>query len=128
MINQIDTSVLLPPQLGNVDAGHVAGMNESFAEVFANHEAREGRDKLSVVQEESRKLVAEAFIRPILSRIRQDNNAAPPFGPTTAENRFGPMSDQVLADAMTRPDRFPMIEAVERSLMKSMNRAKGVAS
>lgn len=79
------------------------------------------------VRIEARKLVAEAFIAPMLAKIRSDNKAAAPFGPTQAEKRFGPMIDSAIADSMTRPDRFPLVKAIERSVMGKLSAQGGGA-
>ena len=63
-------------------------------------------DQEQVIRDESRKLVAEAFIRPLLAQIREQNQAAAPFGTTDAEKRFG---------------RFPMVKAVEREMLARLD-------
>lgn len=116
----INPTALIPPAAGpsNPLAGLPGSDAPSFERLLA--ERVETDDRIETVREESRKLVAEAFIRPLLAKIRDNNDAAAPFGPTDAEKRFGPMLDQTVADAMTRPDRFPMVKAVERSILERM--------
>ena len=121
MIDNIGSTVL-PPSMGSSNAGSVPAPQFSFEEVL---EKTTDANRQKTLREESRKLVAEAFIAPLLAKIREDNKAAPPFGPTSAEKRFGPMFDRAIADSMTRPDRFPMVEAVERSLLARMNKTAG---
>ena len=87
-----------------------------------------GERKLKTVREQSRKLVAEAFIAPILAKVRETNQAAEPFGTTDVEKRFGPIFDRAVADAMVRPDRFPMVEAVERSMLRKMMPQEGISA
>ncbi len=92
---------------------------ESFADLVARFSATEsGEKQVETIREESRKLVAEAFITPILAKIRENNQAAAPFGTTDAEKRFGPIYDRAVADSMSRPDRFPMVESVERYMLR----------
>ena len=112
MIDSI-SSLGMPPAVPVTDIVSAEGV-PSFEEVLARGA---GTDQKELIRNESRKLVAEAFIRPLLAQVRDQNNAAAPFGPTDAEKRFGPMIDQVVADSMTRPDRFPMVKAVERSML-----------
>lgn len=121
MIDNIG-STMLPPSISTPDSRSIPAPISSFEEVL---EQATGADQRKTLREESRKLVAEAFIAPLLAKIREDNKAAAPFGPTSTEKRFGPMFDRVIADAMTRPDRFPMIEAVERSMLARMNKGAG---
>ena len=92
---------------------------DSFEDLVARFASTEaGEKQVETIREESRKLVAEAFITPILAKIRENNQAAAPFGTTDAEKRFGPIYDRAVADAMSRPDRFPMVESVERYMLR----------
>jgi hypothetical protein len=92
---------------------------ETFADLVERFSATEaGEKQVATIREESRKLVAEAFITPILAKIRENNQAAAPFGTTDAEKRFGPIYDRAVADSMSRPDSFPMVESVERYMLR----------
>ena len=123
MIDALGTT-MMPPSAGAPNVGAPTAPELSFEQAL---EKATVSNREETLREESRKLVAEAFIAPLLAKIRDDNKAAAPFGPTTAEKRFGPMLDRAIADSMTRPDRFPMIEAVERSLRNRMNEKPGGA-
>ena len=124
-------SSLRPPvadatQLPGISA---AGSSGAFAQrMQALLEQDGGERKLETVREQSRKLVAEAFIAPILAKVRETNQAAEPFGTTDVEKRFGPIFDRAVADAMVRPDRFPMVEAVERSMLRKMVPQEGISA
>ena len=94
---------------------------ENFADMVARFSSTEkGGKQVETIREESRKLVAEAFITPILAKIRENNQAAAPFGTTDAEKRFGPIYDRAVADSMSRPDSFPMVESVERYMLRQI--------
>ena len=114
MISEINVPMMMPPSVATPQVAKAPEVGGSFSEVLAQVEPSE---KTQVVKEQAKKLVAEAFVAPILAKIRADNKAAAPFGPTTAEQRFGPMIDRIVADGMTTPERFPMVKAVERSIM-----------
>ena len=116
------TSIPVPTSLSLPGAMKPSGNERSFEDVMAD--TTEGAAKLKTVREESRKLVAEAFITPLLAQIRENNKAAAPFGPTDGEKRFGPIFDQAVADSMSRPDRFPMVKAVERSILQRIELAE----
>ena len=124
-------SSLRPPvadatRLPGISAG---GSSDAFAQrMQALLEQDGGERKLETVREQSRKLVAEAFIAPILAKVRETNQAAEPFGTTDVEKRFGPIFDRAVADAMVRPDRFPMVEAVERSMLRKMVPQEGISA
>jgi len=105
-----------PPAIQGLDI--IPRDNTSFESLMGSEERI---DQEQVIRNESRKLVAEAFIRPLLAQIREQNNAAAPFGATDAEKRFGPMIDEAVADSMTRPDRFPMVKAVEREMLARLD-------
>ena len=87
-----------------------------------------GREKLETVREQAQKLVAEAFVAPILAKVRDTNQAAAPFGTTDVEKRFGPILDRAVADAMVRPDRFPLVKAVERSMLQKLLPHEGISA
>ena len=87
-----------------------------------------GERKLEAIREQSRKLVAEAFIAPILAKVRDTNQAAEPFGTSDVEKRFGPIFDRAVADAMVTPERFPMVESVERSMLRKMIPSEGITA
>ncbi len=110
-------------------ASRVDGTPDAFARrLEALLEQEQGEQQLAVVREQARKLVAEAFIAPILAKVRETNQAAEPFGTTDVENRFGPIFDRAVADAMVRPDRFPMVESVERSMLRKMIPQEGLTA
>lgn len=124
-------SSLRPPvadatQLPGLGAG---GGSDSFARRLESLLEQDGGErKLKTVREQSRKLVAEAFIAPILAKVRETNQAAEPFGTTDVEKRFGPIFDRAVADAMVRPDRFPMVQAVERSMLRKIVPQEGISA
>ena len=37
------------------------------------------------------------------------------------EKRLGPIFDRAVADSMTDPERFPMVKAVERSMLDRLD-------
>ena len=120
---QAITSIPTPTSLTLSGSAQPPKTQQSFEEILSG--TAEGASKLKTIREESRKLVAEAFITPLLAQMRAKNKAAAPFGPTDGEKRFGPIIDQAVADSMSRPDRFPMVMAVERSILQRIEQAEG---
>jgi hypothetical protein len=120
------------PPVASVPAA--AGFNEGpTGDVFAKRieallEQDGGEQTLETVREQAQKLVAEAFVAPILAKVRETNQAAAPFGTTDVEKRFGPIFDRAVADAMVRPDRFPMVKAVERSMLQKLLPHEGISA
>ena len=115
MIGDISSNMVMPVSAAKPLMQPLAPEAKSFSDVLAS---KTGIDEAKIAKEESKKLVAEAFITPILAKIRATNKAAPPFGTTTAEERFGPMFDRIIADGMTRPESFPLVDAVEQAILK----------
>jgi hypothetical protein len=122
---------MLPP-VASVPAA--AGFTEGpTGDLFAKRieamlEQDGGEQTLETVREQAQKLVAEAFVAPILAKVRDTNQAAAPFGTTDVEKRFGPIFDRAVADAMVRPDRFPMVKAVERSMLQKLLPHEGISA
>ena len=122
---------MLPPVSGISAGAGASGAPEPsvFAKrVQALLEQDGGEQTLKTVREQAKKLVAEAFLAPILAKVRDTNQAAAPFGTTDVEKRFGPIFDRAVADAMVRPDRFPMVKAVERSMLRKMLPQEGISA
>ena len=72
----------------------------------------------SRAREAAESLVAHALVLPVLKSLRETNSAAPPFAPGAHERTFGAMADIRMADHLVRASRFPLVEAVERWLVK----------
>lgn len=69
--------------------------------------------------------VAVALIEPILSSLRDNNHAAPPFAPTEAEKAFGPLLDAEIARRIVARERYGLVDAVARRLRKGPAPAPG---
>lgn len=68
--------------------------------------------RLEQARASARQLVSTAFIQPILEQARSNSMAAGPFAAGSAERRFGPMLDRILAEAATEASSFPLVDAV----------------
>ncbi|MEM7228259.1 MAG: hypothetical protein AAF432_05510 [Planctomycetota bacterium] len=66
-------------------------------------------------------LVSTAFIQPVLSMLREQNQAAGPFAPSAAERRFGPLLDEMIADRVTSSANFPLVDAIVNRYRASMS-------
>lgn len=60
--------------------------------------------------------VAMAFVEPLLSQLRENNDAAPPFAPGPAERQFGEIMDQVLSRQIVRGSNFPLVDRLEADM------------
>jgi Rod binding domain-containing protein len=66
-------------------------------------------------------LVSIALVQPMLKRVRESNNAAPPFGPTKGSKTFGTMLDAAYAAEMTSSTRWGLIDSVAQRMMARLN-------
>jgi len=73
-------------------------------------------DRAAARRQVAAQLVAEAFVRPILAQIREQTFVSDRFRAAPAERRFGPMLDEVIAERIVLGARFPLVDAVERTL------------
>ncbi len=69
---------------------------------------------VSEARRQAEKLTASALIAPVLAQLRENSTAAPPFGPTMAEKRFGPIQDAIVADRLVQASNFPIVDAIAR--------------
>ncbi len=63
--------------------------------------------------------VAMAFVQPILKQLRESNQAAAPFAPSSAQKSFQQMLDGVLSRNITQASNWPLVEKVQERLSKS---------
>ncbi|MEY3021631.1 MAG: hypothetical protein RIS86_829 [Planctomycetota bacterium] len=83
--------------------------------------AREG-DARGLALEAAKTLVAEAFVKPVFASLREGSLAAGPFEPGTAEKRFRPMLDALLADRFTEGANLEVVERVADRFERSIAR------
>lgn len=69
---------------------------------------------VDAVRKAATEFVATAFIRPVLSQLRESTLRPKngPFAENAAEKRFGPLLDERLADQITKAARFPLIDTI----------------
>ncbi len=84
-----------------------------FAQILAD---RQQPDR-QMARTAAGRLVASAFIQPVLSSLREGPFAAPLFEPGPMEKRFGLMLDWQIADRITEAANFPLVDAVADRLM-----------
>lgn len=102
-------SLANPPALTQADK---PGEPDSPAQQYARaREAAEG-------------LVATSFIKPILTQVRESNNAPPPFGPTQAEKQFGSLLDNKLSDEIVRASQFPIVDRIVERFTRNLEQPR----
>ena len=129
MIGSVSASDgLMVDASASVRAGEAS---RGFAEAMVrwSDRAQGGR---AMTEEDARgaaeELVAMTFVQPILSQMREMNDAAPPFAPGVAERRFGAMWDAEIAQRLVRSDGFGLVEAVARDVLSKARGTVPVAS
>lgn len=63
-------------------------------------------------------LVAAAFVTPLLSQLRNSDQAAPPFAPTQGEKQFRALADSKVAHDIIRGSNLPIVERLTADLLK----------
>jgi len=76
------------------------------------------RDRAGEARQVAEQLVATTFIEPVLTMLRETNQAAGPFAPGTTERRFTPLLDQHLSERIVHGSRFPLVDRIAESLLR----------
>lgn len=76
----------------------------------------------------AQEFVSIALVQPILSSLRESNQAAPPFAPGDVERKFGPLLDAEIARRIVTRTNFPIVDAVARRLLKTGGAPSGAAA
>ena len=91
-------------------------------------EAVDVQTKIAEARTAAEGLVATSFIKPILTQVRESNNAPPPFGPTSAEKQFGSLLDNELADEITRASQFPIVDRLVEQFTRHLPKQEETTS
>ena len=89
--------------------------------------ARSG-DTRALAYEAAKTLVTEGLVKPVFAQLREGGFAAEGFGPGTAERRFRPMFDAILADRVVEGSNFALVERTADRFERSMARRSEVAA
>lgn len=85
-----------------------------------------GGDTRALAYEAAKTLVTEGLVKPVFASLRDGGFAAEPFAPGTAERRFRPMFDAILADRVVEGSNFALVERTadrfERSIAHASSR------
>ena len=84
----------------------------------------EAADRLA--QTGARRLMADAFLVPLLKEAREASAPEGIFAPGPGEKRFGMMLDQTYADAMLDSESVPLVDALFDKLRASFHRVAGL--
>ena len=116
------------PAVADAAAFGPRGSRGSFASLdpFAARGDR-SRDPHALATEAARTLVREAFVRPVFEELHKGSLAAGPFRPGTAERRFRPMLDGMLADRIVERSDFALVRTIEDRFERAIARREGGA-
>ncbi len=81
--------------------------------------ARHG-DTRGLAREAAKTLVSEGLVKPVFAALREGGFAAEGFTPGTAERRFRPMFDAMLADKLVESSNFALVERTADRFERSM--------
>lgn len=95
---------------------------DMFRRVIGTETAPAGTDEELSPKEQARvaaeEFVALSLIQPIFKKMREMNDAAPPFAPGPAEKQFGALMDAEIAQRIVRASGFPVVDQVARNLLQ----------
>lgn len=106
--------------------GMVTQRQRDFSAIISRDDSR--ADAKGSARQAAEDFVAMAFVEPLLSQLRESNDAAPPFAPGAAERQFGEIMDQVLSRQIVRASRFPLVERLESDMItrgEALRRVRG---
>jgi hypothetical protein len=86
------------------------------ADTAADAPAR-AADEQKQAREAAEELVARSLVQPLLARMRESRDAAPPFGPGEFDKTFGGLMDAEMANRLTRAGNWALIDRVTESLI-----------
>lgn len=94
----------------------VKGTRAEFESILRT--TRGAADPESEARKAAEEFVAQSLVLPILKSIREQNQAAPPFGPGPYEQNIGSLFDMEIASRLVRAQRFDIVDAVARNLLR----------
>ena len=110
-------STPIPPSV-SASSSTMLQRQRDFSAVLSRDETR---SDTTAARQAAEDFVAMAFVEPLLSQLRESNDAAPPFAPGPAERQFGQIMDQVLSRQIVRGSSFPLVDRIEADLSQRSN-------
>jgi len=138
----IDTSMTAPPAIGEqwigplpatfgaspagrTDRGEALPDQAAFLrgmvrELGGDPDSAEATTREGIVSVAARRLVADAFVEPMLREAREAAQPTGIFAPGAGEKRFSHLVDRAMADRIVDGHRFGLVDALERSLQRQV--------
>lgn len=93
--------------------------NADFAQAMRAAKAAAAGGRPGELRDAAEKLVATAFIMPLLEQMRASAKASDLFHGGTGEDLFGHQLDTQLADRIIGSSRMPLIDAIEQQFVRA---------
>jgi hypothetical protein len=116
MPNPITSTPTSPLREPNAAQRRLLDDQAGFAAVLSRARESASGDEARDVAE---KLVAVAFVQPVLAKMRESTQAAVPFQPNQAEKAFRGMMDSSLAEKIVRSSNWPLVQRIEENIAKA---------
>jgi Rod binding domain-containing protein len=114
MTPNISPMTSLAPQLAGFRQSE---SREDFAAALARAPASATDSREQRARDGAEQLVAVALVQPLLKQLRESNNAAAPFAPTSGERSFRSLMDAALAQRMVRSQSWPLVDHLARGML-----------
>ncbi len=111
------TIIEAPGGAGKLSQPAMERTDEQFTSVLARMSADGSRTREEAARHAAEEFVGITLVQPILSMLREQGDAAPPFAAGPGEKAFGPLLDAEFALRITRANRFGLVDAVARKLL-----------
>lgn len=107
---------------GNADDSldQAAFLRGMVRELGGDPDSPEASSREGIVAVAARRLVADAFVEPMLREAREAAQPTGIFAPGAGEKRFSHLVDRAMADRIVDGHRFGLVEALERSLQRQV--------
>jgi hypothetical protein len=89
-------------------------------ELGGDPDSAEASTREGIVSVAARRLVADAFVEPMLREAREAAQPTGIFAPGAGEKRFSHLVDRAMADRIVDGHRFGLVDALERSLQRQV--------
>lgn len=113
------TASLSTPRFDNL-----ASSQGEFAAILARGRHRAtgtAGEQRAAAREGAEEFVAITMVQPLLKQLRESNNAAAPFAPSSAEKQFRGMMDAQISHRIVKASNFPLVDVVARGLERGSN-------
>lgn len=95
----------------------LATSQTSFSQVLAQATHLPARTDADAARDAAERFVAATLVNPILTQLRESNEAAAPFAPSSAEKQFRALLDAELAQRITGAAHFPLVDRLAHDLL-----------